>query len=421
MSNTTFIGRQMRSFDSSPQFDGFSKVVIQVSDEVEYSAGNDSGRVMTLVNPWGNQAMADRLLARIKGFQYQPFTATGARLDPSAELGDAVTANNVHGGIYTRKEVFGSTMTSTISAPEDEELDHEYQYVSKQDRLIKRNMRELTAELKVQAGLIAAEVAERKSDIEQAYAALSIQADRITQEVTARQNDVQTLTASLIAQAGLIEAKVSKTGGVSSSFGWALTDSDWTIKANGATVLRATKSGLEISGKITANEGKVGGFDIRANYLSYNNQTWGGTNNTGIYIGSSGIQLGQNFKVDNNGHLTAASGTFTGNVNAGNVQYGGSAGYLSGAGVASHSINSEQLQYNSVGPSYVSGGIRQSLGYADYAYGAFMGWNEVGDIRTRDLRVAGTCTIHGHDLHLYSQAIVTPSGQGKTIYYWGSE
>ena len=95
LSNTTFIGRQMRSFDSSPQFDGFSKVVIQVSDEVEYSAGNDSGRVMTLVNPWGNQAMADRLLARIKGFQYQPFTATGARLDPSgADIVDVIVEPN---------------------------------------------------------------------------------------------------------------------------------------------------------------------------------------------------------------------------------------------------------------------------------------------------------------------------------------
>ena len=381
----------MRSFDSAPEFDGFSKVVIQVSDEVEYTAGNDAGRTLTLTNPWGTQAMANRILAKIKGFQYQPYTADGARLDPAAELGDAVTANSMHGGIFTRRETFGPLMSSTVSAPEDEEIDHEYQYVSKQDRWIKRNMRELTAELKVQAGLISAEVAERKSAIEETRAEIEIQSDRITQEVTDRKKDVANLTATLTLQAGLIEAKVSKTGGNNSYFGWALTDSDWTLKSNGSTILKATRAGLEITGKVTATSGKIGGFDILSNYLSYNGQTWGGTNTYGAYLGISGLQLGQNFKVDMAGNLSAQSGTFNGTIYAGNISYGDyNGGYLNGGAISGGSIYGNRLVGGTITTDYTSSGINNSLGRGDAAYNIVNGWTQGGSVWCSSVRIGNS-------------------------------
>lgn len=341
----------MRRFDSSPQFDGFSKVVIIVSDTVEYSAGSDLGRTMRLTCPWGTPQMAQDILESVRGYQYQPYTAEDAIIDPSAELGDGVTANNIYGGIFTQKIKYGSLLTATVSAPEDEEINHEYPYKSKPNKVITREAKMLRAELKIES-------------------------DRITAEVTDRQNDVKALTSQLQIQAGLIEAKVSKTGGDGSSFGWVLDDSSWTIKSNGTDVLKATKSGLEIYGKITATSGKIGGFDIKSNYLSYNNQGWGGTNTTGIYIGSSGIQLGKYFKVDNNGNLTAASGTFTGSVNAGNIRYGGSYGTFNGGGISSGSISGNRLVGGTITTAYTSSGINSSLGSADYAYGAVNGWNE---------------------------------------------
>lgn len=355
MSSATYIGRKMRRFDSSPQFDGFSKVVIIVSDTVEYSAGSDLGRTMRLTCPWGTPQMAQDILDSVRGYQYQPYTAEDAIIDPSAELGDGVTANNIYGGIFTQKIKYGSLLTATVSAPEDEEINHEYPYKSKPNKVITREAKMLRAELKIES-------------------------DRITAEVTDRQNDVAALTAQLQIQAGLIEAKVSKAGGDASSFGWVLDDSSWTIKSNGTDVLKATKSGLEIYGKITATSGKIGGFDIKANYLSYNNQGWGGTNTTGIYIGSSGIQLGKNFKVDNAGNLTAASGTFTGSVNAGNIRYGGSYGTFSGGGIAGGSIYGNRLVGNTITTAYTSGGINASLGYADFANGVFNGWNRASQI-----------------------------------------
>ena len=348
LSDTTFLGRRMRSFKSSPQFDGFSKVTIVVSDEIEYSAGSDLGRTLTLTCPWGTPEMAQNILDSVRGYQYQPYTAEDAFIDPAVELGDGVTANNVYGGIYTKKIKFGPLMTATVAAPEDEEINHEYPYKSKPNKEITREAKMLRASLSVEAARITAEVSERKTAVE-------------------------TLTAMLEVQAEQIEAKVSKTGGDASSFGWILTDSDWTIQANGSAILKATKSGLEVYGKITATSGKIGGFEILSNYLSYNSQTWGGTNTTGIYIGASGIQLGKYFQVTNAGKLYAQSGEFSGTVHAGSIKYGDSYGTLNGSGISSGSIVGNRLAGNTITTSYTSAGINTSLGYADRFYGATSG------------------------------------------------
>ena len=341
----------MKSFRSSPEFDGFSKVIITVSDEIEYSAGTDSGRTLRLSCPWGTAQMAKNILADIRGYQYQPYTAEGAMIDPAAELGDGITANNVYSGIYTKKIKFGSLLTATVAAPEDEEINHEYPYKSKPNKEITREAKQIRASLAVESARISAEVEQRKSAVE-------------------------TLTAMLEVQAAQISAKVSKTGGNASSFGWVLTDSSWTIQANGSDVLKATKNGLEVYGKITATSGKIGGFEILSNYLSYNNQKWGGTNSTGIYIGTSGIQLGKNFKVDSAGNLTASSGTFTGAVNAGSIKYGGSAGNVNGNAIASGTVQGNRMVGGTITTAYTSGGINTSLAYADYANGVFNGWNK---------------------------------------------
>ena len=79
--------------------------------------------------------------------------------------------------------------------------------------------------------------------------------------------------------------------------------------------------------------------------------------------------------MDSAGNLTAASGTFTGAVHAGNIQYGGNAGYFSGGGIAGGSIYGNRLVGNTITTAYTSGGINASLGFADYANGVFNGWN----------------------------------------------
>jgi hypothetical protein len=207
-------------------------------------------------------------------------------------------------------------------------------------------------------------------------ASLAVESARISAEVEDRKSAVESLTAKLQVQAGQIEARVSKTGGNASSFGWVLDDSSWTIKASGRDILKATRDGLEVYGKITATSGKIGGFEIKDNYLSSNNQTWGGTNKKCIYIGVSGIQLGKNFKVDAPGNLEANSGTFKGNVSAKNIKDGGDNGSMNGSGITGGSISGGtggQISSGSITNGNVSSGINTSLGYADRFYGATIG------------------------------------------------
>ena len=388
----------MRSFRSSPEFDGFSKVVIVVSDEIEYSAGTDSGRTLRLTNPWGTPQMAQNILSSIRGFQSHPFEADGAILDPAAEMGDGITANNVYSGVYTKKIKFGPLLTATVAAPEDEEINHEYPYKSKPNKEITREAKMLRASLAIEAARITAEVEERKSAVE-------------------------TLTATLKIQADQIEAKVSKTGGNAASFGWTLTDSDWTIKANNRDILKATKNGLEVYGKITATSGKIGGFEILSNYLSYNNQTWGGTNSQGIYIGVSGIQLGKYFKVDSSGNLTARSGRFEGTVYAGRIEYDDEdKGRLDGSALGYNTLSGSRLKYNTVSTDYTSTAINNALSEAEDAYDVLFNNAIAGDIAcdqlsTDDILLDGkrfgmsTISYIGADGNNHAMNVVTWSGR----------
>lgn len=292
MSDAVAVNRRAQSLNVSPQFEPFSKVVINIDDNTQVSAGDDTGRVLEIDNPQGTQAMANKLLQKIRGYQYQPYTAEGALLDPAAEIGDGVSIKDTYGGIYNKTVKFSNLMSADISAPADEEIDHEYKYESPAEKKIRREMGDVRATLLVQSNEIA--------------------------------------------------AKVSQTGGSSSSFGWSLLANKFSLYAGNKEVFKATSSGVEIDGKITARTGYIGngssGFTITATAIYNNIKSFGGTEGKGVYIGTNGIQLGQNFKVDSNGNLTAKSGSFTGTVYAGNIVSRNSNDKLDGAYIKSGSI-----------------------------------------------------------------------------------
>ena len=394
MSSSVNVFRNMVSFDKAEQFDGYSKVIVVVSDEIEYSAGTETGRTLTLNCPWGTQDIANNILQSIKGFQYQPMTAEDALVDPSIEIGDGISANGVYSGVYSLETKFNSNLPTTVSAPADEELYEEHTYIPKTEREVTRKFLDFQSQFRIQDGKISAEVEERKSD-------------------------TKSIRATLEVQAGQITAKVNKNDGSSSTFGWALETASWRIFSGSSTVLKADKNGLEVKGVIRATSGEIGGFKITSNSLTYNNQTWGGTNSTGIYIGPSGIQLGKNFKVDSAGNLSAASGTFSGNVYAGNIQYGGNYGYFSGGGISSGSISGNRLVPNTVSTAYTSYGINASLGYADFANGVFNGWNTASYAYIGNLHVTSRMYYGSYTVSPRSYTFKDGSGNQVTLYYMG--
>ena len=372
MSDVINVRKSLSSLEKQDTFNGYSKVVVVVSDEMEYSAGTDSGRTLTLDCPCGTQKMAEDILSRIQGFQYQPYTADGAHIDPAAEIGDGFAAGNLYSGIYSKNVSHGALYTANVSAPGGEKINYKYEYKTPTQRKIERHYSEMKSTFKVQA-------------------------DKISAEVSARIEQGNELTSRLDIQSDQISARVTKTGGSSSSFGWELLNDSWTVKANNTTVFKVTKSGAEVRGKITALSGKIGGFDIQSDYLSYNNQAWDGTNSQGIYIGVKGIQCGSKasgVQITPNGKLYAEDGYFRGSVSADKIQYGYNSdgeynGYFNGEGLESRSVSGLEIATSTVSTINTDGGINTSLAYAEFSNDVFNGDDTATWVLTDFLQISG--------------------------------
>lgn len=238
------IGKSAEHLEISPEFDPITGVEVYSKDgdaEPLFDSGDDTGRILKVVNPWvTSQAMADNILASVEGFEYQPFTAEGALLDPAAELGDGITVNGISSTIFKQDIEFSRLMKSDISAPHDEEVIHEYGgYVTPQERRYAREFAEIRAQLKIAADSISAEV-------------------------------------------------VKKTGGNEShTFGWELTDDSWRIYNESGDLLTVSEDGFFFEGDGTFS-GNVyaGNIQYAHDYSTEYMGTFDGYGLTGGTVGS---------------------------------------------------------------------------------------------------------------------------------------
>lgn len=164
-----------------------------------------------LVKPSQRQTVADALLAKVYGFSYQPYEASKAMLNPAAEIGDAITAFGVYGGLYKQTTTFGRLMCSDIGAPLEEEIDSEFTFKTAQERRYSRKFADIAAEFKIQA-------------------------DEIS-------------------------AKVSQTGG-GSSFSWQLQEDHFSVFSGSQEMLRIDSSGSSFAGTVRANQIETGTITI---------------------------------------------------------------------------------------------------------------------------------------------------------------
>ena len=188
--NKTFLGRRMMDFTSSPAFQQYSRVTLWVDDNNCYTAGDDSGRTLEADCPWATQEICDDVLARINGYQYVPYTATDAMLDPSAEIGDGVTANGRYSVLASIEPTFDSMFTATVEAPADEELDHEFPYKSSATRAFDRNLAQTRAAITVKADEIMAKVEDELNGLS---SSIDIKLDSITSTVQGLDGKISTL------------------------------------------------------------------------------------------------------------------------------------------------------------------------------------------------------------------------------------
>lgn len=254
---------------------------------------SNTGRVIDIVNPFGTVAMASDILAALRqtngiALNYSPFDAD-AVIPPNFEIGDAVIINNDHHGIYAFNTKASRIPISSINAPTDEEIDHEYPF---RDNVQARQLTRKFGQVQSQ---------------------FNVQADKIS-------------------------TKVEETGlNGSHTFGWSLTSrgffiNNGEVRANGTDLFSFTSSGLTIRGTIKADAGYIGGsngFTIQSGKLYAGKSSLNSSAN-GVYIGTDGISLGSGFKVTSGGSLTATSGSF-GSLSVANGQSSYSGG-LNGCG-----------------------------------------------------------------------------------------
>lgn len=404
--------KNAENVETSRQLYGYTGVRVYAGtdddgNQIIFESGDTSGTVLEVTNElMGNQEMADNILADIMGLRYQPLVADRALLDPSAEMGDGVTVNGVYSGIYTRATTFGRLMASDVSAPVEEEIDHEFAVETPSDRKYTRFVQQTKAMLKITATAIDAEVSARTEADEDIRATLSIQATEIA-------------------------AKVSQTGGsnTTNSFSWSLTASghEWYANGSSTPVFKIDKTGAHVNGEITATSGKIGGFDIKSNYLSYNGQTWTEGKNNGIYLGTSGLYMGKDFWVDASGNMTARSLTLQGNITF-KKSDGSVAGTLSASDLRQGAVDGYNWSNGSYGdyPSQAS----YALSGAGSGFTAQTNWSNaknpavgagtlygtfVGEIQARSLKIAGGSYGLFYNIGLWSGTI---DGQQMQLVVW---
>lgn len=378
MADVVNIGTRAYDVRRADEFLPYTKVIINVSNEsnelVSYIADDGiEGATLEFDCPWGTQAMANAILARVRGLQYQPFTATSALADPAVELGDAVSVNGIYSGIYTQDATFSHTFYTDISAPQDEQLENEYAVKSKTERMVARQMAYMKATFAVYNDAISACVAKEGGNGENSFSWKLLNTKfTLSSTIDGKKVDVFTCNASGITINGKI---VAKNGKIGASLG---SDGKWTggfdIGAdkitNGQTTLgstsqkdgvyigvdgiglgngrfKVTKAGsLYAKGEIVATAGYIGGdtgFKIGSTYIANGTKKLNigdGDGEERIFIGTSGISLGKTtvnvknkktgqveeqvkpaFKVSNKGYMEVYSGKFYGTVYASKITF----------------------------------------------------------------------------------------------------
>lgn len=461
MNDSTSVGKKTQNLSVAPEFDAYSKVIIhagQITDasgtttDLDYIAGNDSGRTMEIENPFGTQQMANNILTILQGshFQYQPMKAESALLDPAAEIGDGVSVSDVFSALYKRDVRYSSLMAADIEAPSDEETEHEYQYIPKEQREYRRTTAWTRSQIKLNENAIALEVANRTAQGSQLSASITVQANRITQEITDRTNSDSNIQSTLRSEISQTASNISATvtqetaratnaentklnhTNTAQAFGWSLTSSAFLLKNNNTEVFRFDSGGLkfksngtdvftvsrtgglyvkgngEFTGTIRASAGTIGGITISGSALYTNNKTSIDSNVSGIHVSSSGISLGanQNFKVTNAGALTAKSGTI------GGISMSSSYGLYTNGKTSSTSTATGFLISNS-GAIY-AGAYNSSLGACPFQV------TSSGAVTASNLTInGGSININNRAFYVSSSGAVTASNMsinGGSIY-----
>ena len=140
MSDKVYLGQNASDLDYDEKAPKISRVNLAVDSDHIYTSGDDTGRTLEVSCPWGSPAMADSILAKVSGIEYQPYEASDALLDPATEIGDGITLGGVYSVLAQSYVSLDKQCAANISAPYTDEIDDEYPYKTPEQRKTERQL-----------------------------------------------------------------------------------------------------------------------------------------------------------------------------------------------------------------------------------------------------------------------------------------
>lgn len=139
--DVAYVGMSAANVDFSDSQAPVTGVEIKSPEGTVAFAGNREGYVIKAECDYADTAIAEVCLSKVAGYVYLPFEARAARIDPLAEVGDYVYIAEVTYPIVTMDWNIAPKITANISAPFEEEVDHEYRTMSEAARAYQKSVK----------------------------------------------------------------------------------------------------------------------------------------------------------------------------------------------------------------------------------------------------------------------------------------
>lgn len=209
MSDKTNIGKSAASITYGDKLEPITMVRLWADSEHCYESGDDSGRIIEATCPWATQEMTDYALSKVSGYEYRPFAADDAIMDPAAEIGDGVSISGIYTVLGKIERDYDRMCLSKISAPYDEELRHELAYTTGAQREVDRKLAQAKAEIRVTTDQIILNI----KGVDGRVSAISQNLDEIKLEIQDSNGNISSLQQTV----GSLSSRISNAEGAASS------------------------------------------------------------------------------------------------------------------------------------------------------------------------------------------------------------
>lgn len=370
MSDKVYLGQNVSDLDYDEKVSRISRVNLSVDSDHIYTSGDDTGRTLEASCPWGSQAMADSILAKVSGIDYQPYEASDALLDQAAEIGDGITLGGVYSVLAQSSISLDKQCAANISAPYNDEIDDEYPYKTPEQRKSERQLAYARSLITKTSEEIRLEVSNELNDLS---SSIDVKLGSITATVKGIDGRVTTVeqTAS-----GLTSTVQGLNGQISTL---KQTDSSLQSQIKGIngniSTLQQTDSSLQ--SQITSAKGSISTLDQKIDSISLS--VTNGESSSTIALTVDGVQVASK-KIQFTGDIVFSSDLTDGQTT------------ISGDNILTGEISAEYLKlggtmsvYSDLTDTYASG----SLGYVT---GSINGnrFTGIGMIASDDTAVLGS-------------------------------